>query len=422
MYEQNQQLVPGGCTSVRCYDPHQNSRRLRQENLINLEGRQWLANNADQVIDAVVDAVITIDGSGIIQTTNQATTTLFGYLSEELEGMALEQLMPEPWRSQHKHYVDRYQQTGQAQIIGIGRELMAVDKTGREFPIYLAVSEIQTDTGVFYVGIIRDITLQKQAAAALLEQQGRQAHNDRLSTMGEMSASIAHEVNQPLTAITMYAQACERLLKGLDAEGSEEVQLPAKQFVRLRDALEKLGEQALRAGGVVERIQRFVTQHNLDRRPVTVKAIMEELKPLVAADARLHGIHLEFIEVHGGDEAAQVFADSLQIQQVIINLIRNAIDAMVEVDCKHGNQILIRTDRQESNVVIEVLDLGEGVPEDKQQQIFEPFHTSKATGMGMGLAICRSIVEDHEGQLLANNREPTGACFTVVLPGLEENL
>ena len=365
--------------------------------------QQWLQDNALQVLDTAVDAIVTIDATGIIQFVNQATLTLFGYTEQELIGQPVSILMAEPHRSAHQSYVDHYLDSGEAQIIGIGRELVAARKNGQEFPVYLAINEIETDDHRYFTGIVRDLTEQKAAQAALLEQRDRLAHAGRLSTMGEMTASIAHEINQPLTAIAMYAQASLKMLERDDISRD-----------KLKDALEKLNAQALRAGAVIERIQRFVRNEGGSREPTDINLLLTDLRHFVTGDAVLHGVELDF---RLDDTLPKVFCDPIEVQQVALNLVRNAIDAMEEVACRFGNIVTIETSvTPEDLVEVAVVDCGTGVREDHQRLVFSSFHTTKKNGMGMGLSICRSIIETHGGTLDFRNNPDHGATFYFQLP------
>ncbi len=369
---------------------------------MNAKHVQWLNDYAPQILDAVVDAILTIDARGHIQSVNEATMRQFGYTESELVGSPLSMLMPEPYRAAHQQFVDNYIASGEAKIIGIGRELEARAKDGRIFPIYLAVSEIQTENGTYFAGIIRDLSAEKAAEAAMLEQRERLSQVARLSTMGEMTASIAHEINQPLTAISMYAQACVKLLQmdNLDRQ-------------KLVDALTKLNRQALRAGAVIERIQRFVRQEDGERQLVDINALVKDLSHLAAGDARLHGIELRFDLAQG---LPNVYCDPIQVQQVALNLIRNAIDAMHEIGCSNGHVLEIGTRLLDGAVEVTVVDCGTGVAEEHMDLVFSAFHTTKQDGMGMGLSICRSIIEDHGGELNFRNNDACGCTFYFRLP------
>ena len=371
---------------------------------MDIEGQSWLTENAAAVLDAVVDAILTIDTNGVIQSVNRSAVTMFGYDETELVGQSVNKLMPTPHRQAHDGYVANYLDSGLAKIIGIGRELTARRSDGLIFPIYLAVSEIRSEQGVYFVGIIRDLTSQKAAENAVAEQKEQVAQVGRLSTMGEMTASIAHEVNQPLTAIAMYAQACLRLLQREPVDTD-----------KIADALHKLNEQSLRAGAVIERIQRFVQHASVSREIVDLGQLVTDLKHLAAGDARLHGMDLRFVVP---EQAISVLCDQVQIQQVALNLIRNGIDAMQEVACRYGNELLVELTltNQDKTARVTVYDQGVGIAAEQAEHVFTAFHSTKSNGMGMGLSICRSIMEDHEGQLAFCDNTPHGTCFYFELP------
>jgi two-component system sensor kinase FixL len=364
------------------------------------------------ILDTAVDAIITIDQDGVIEAFNQSASRMFGYQAEWIIGRNIRMLMPEPHRSAHDGYIGRYLTTGDARIIDIGRELTAVDADDREFPIYLAVSEIQVAGRRRFTGIVRDLTEQQASREALAEQREKLAHVGRLSTMGEMTASIAHEINQPLTAISMYAQAG---LKLLERGGNEQ---------KLKDAIEKLNVQALRAGAVIERIQRFAKSQEGVREFIDPNALVLDLLKLAESDARLHAMELVLDLTQG---LPHLYVDPIQIQQVALNLIRNAIDAMNEINCRNGREIVITSRLLDTHpdgkiVEIAVSDLGPGVAEDQVDLLFTPFHTTKRDGMGMGLSICRSIIKEHGGELnylnncVRGQEQEPGATFYFQLP------
>jgi two-component system, LuxR family, sensor kinase FixL len=362
------------------------------------------------ILETAVDAIIIIDASGIVETFNTAAAKLFGYNRSEIVGGPITALMPEPHRSNHDRYMQRYLQTGEQQIIGIGRELQGLTKAGRRVPIYLAVSEIMLQGRRRFTGIIRDLSEQQATREALSEQREKLAHVGRLSTMGEMTASIAHEINQPLTAISMYAQSSLKLIQRGDPD-----------LDKLAAALDKLNTQSLRAGAIIERIQRFARAQESQREILEINELLKDLVKLAEGDARLHDVSITFdLE----DDLPPVYCDPIQIQQVALNLIRNAIDAMKAIDCRHGNALAI-TSRSlaDGRVEVAVADQGPGVAEDQQRLLFKPFHTTKKEGMGMGLSICRTIIGEHGGELAFRNNTGPGATFYFTLPtGVPENV
>jgi two-component system sensor kinase FixL len=370
--------------------------------LVDVTDQTVTAAESLAILDTAVDGIVIIDEDGSIQTFNQAASDLFGYTATEAIGKNISMLMTGTDASEHDRYLSDYLRTGTARIIGVGRELVAKASDGTSIPIYLAVSEVRLDGKRRFAGIIRNLTEQYAAREALASQREKLAHVGRLSTMGEMTASIAHEINQPLTAIAMYAQAS---LKLLDRAGSSE---------KIKGALEKLNTQALRAGAVIERIQRFARAQETSKELLDVNDLVIDLLKLAGSDARMHDIELV---LDLASDLPQIFADPVQIQQVILNLIRNGIDAMNEIHCKHGRTITLLTQRQ-SNESVEVIvsDLGSGVAEDQAELLFTPFHTTKKEGMGMGLSICRSIISDHGGDLRYRNNPGPGASFFFSLP------
>lgn len=363
------------------------------------------AENA-AILDTAVDGVVMIDESGVIETFNRAACALFGYASEEIIGTPVSRLMPEPYRSRHDGYVNRYIATGEKRIIGLGRELEAVHKSGRRIPIYLAVSEISLQGRRRFTGIIRDLSEQHAAREALSEQREKLAHVGRLSTMGEMTASIAHEINQPLTAISMYAQSALRMIDRGDLDAD-----------KLAAALEKLNTQSLRAGAIIERIQRFARAQESHRELLDVNALLQDLVKLAEGDARMHDVDITF-DLAGN--LPRVRCDAIQIQQVALNLIRNAIDAMRETGDRTRNAMSITTRVTGERVEVAVSDQGPGVAEDQQKLLFRPFHTTKKDGMGMGLSICRTIVAEHGGELSFRSNPEGGATFFFSLPAADD--
>lgn len=354
------------------------------------------------ILETAVDAIIMIDESGIIETFNRAATELFGYRPEEMIGKPVTLLMPEPHRSRHDQYMRRYMETGEKHIIGIGRELHALHRSGRLIPIYLAVNEIHLEGRRRFTGVIRDLSEQQAAREALAEQRERLAHVGRLSTMGEMTASIAHEINQPLTAISMYAQSSLKLIQRGDYD-------PAK----LAAALEKLNTQSLRAGAIIERIQRFARAQESRRELLDLNLLLKELVKLAEGDARIHDVTITF---DLADNLPMVYCDAIQIQQVALNLIRNAIDAMKDMERTPGHAMSILSRAVGDHVEVAVADQGPGVAPEQAKLIFKPFHTTKKEGMGMGLSICRTIIAEHGGELSFRNNADGGATFYFTLP------
>ncbi|HSN70850.1 MAG TPA: PAS domain S-box protein [Steroidobacteraceae bacterium] len=499
----------------------------------------WVQLEFQALLDAAVDAVFLIDHRGRIELVNSTALRMFGYQEQELLGVNVATLMPEPDRSRHDRYMGRYLETGRERIIGIGREVRALRKDGSIFEAELAVGRIPQVEPPRFVGFIRDITGRKDAEEALRrseaqlrtaqelaslgnyvinfdgeeadywspqlyrilgrdpsskpigldeycerlvhpadrdrvrqayvdldagarpfdleyrivledgsqrylhhitqvvrnvegrvvkhvgtmhditerrraedelrQSQERLTHFNRLSTMGEMAAGIAHEINQPLTAIATYAQASTRLAK-LDT-------LPREDLLM---ALEQIAKQALRAGEVIRRLRSFVKNREVRREPVEVNRLLDDLLLLAETDARHHNVRVR-IEPAGQNPVVQ--ADPVQIQQVMLNLVRNSIDAMLEVS-EDRREILLRARIDPSgDVEIMVQDRGSGFLPGAESELFTPFYTTKAGGTGLGLAISRSIVRAHGGKLWSAENPAGGARFFFTLPllaGIED--
>jgi two-component system, LuxR family, sensor kinase FixL len=359
------------------------------------------------LLDATVDAVITIDHRGSVEMFNRAAERLFGYDASEVIGRNVSMLMTEHDRREHDGYMQRYQQGGEPHIIGIGRDVEGRRRDGSVFPAFLSVGRVTGADPPRYVGLLHDISVRRQALREAHEARERMMHVSRLATMGEMAAGISHELNQPLTAIATTAQACSRLMATAEPDIAE-----------VRTALERMAAQALRAGEIIRRLRKLVRRHESELEPSDINTVVKELGALTMADARAHDVHIR------GDLSADlptVLIDRIQIQQVLLNLLRNSIDALENMPA--GEKLLtVRTSAPRAGCIeISVSDTGPGVAAEMLDHLFTPFATTKSDGTGLGLAISRTIVEAHHGKLAYRGLEPTGACFTITLPTMEQN-
>ncbi|HEX7373460.1 MAG TPA: PAS domain S-box protein [Steroidobacteraceae bacterium] len=484
------------------------------------------------LLDAAVDAIIVIDHEGRIEEFSLASERIFGYRADEVLGQNVSVLMPQPYHDAHDRYMETYHETGEARIIGIGREVRARRKDGTTFPCDLAVGRVQGRGPPRFVGIIRDITARKLSEEQLKrseaelrlaqelanlgnyvvhldgsepdyyspqmhrilgnetgatpvpiaeylehwvhpadveklreaiadldsgsgamdieyrvilrdgstrnlhhiaqtvydvtgratkhigtvhdvtdrrhaedearQMQDRLTHFARLSTMGEMAAGLAHEINQPLAAIATYAQACQRMLK-----------LPDHDPADVMEALQQISAQALRAGEVIRRLRNFVKNREVTREPVDCKRLLEDLRTLAETDARLHNV---WLRIESDGDLPTVYADPIQLQQVVLNLVRNAIDAMADVP-EHRREVVLESHRNEDGEIeITVSDHGIGLAPGATEHLFNAFFTTKSGGTGLGLAISRSIVRAHGGRLWHTPNEGSGARFHFTLP------
>ena len=351
------------------------------------------------ILDTVPDAMVVIDEQGIIQSFSSAAERLFGWNAEEAIGRNVSLLMPTPHKEGHDGYLARYYRTHERRIIGMGRVVVGERKDGSTFPMELAVGEMRTSDGRFFTGFVRDLTERQQTEARLQELQSELVRISRLTALGEMASALAHELNQPLTAIANYLRGSVRLL-------AQET-LPRE---RLTEALGKASDQTLRAGDIIRRLRDFVARGETERRVESLPKLIEEAGALALVGAKEHGVRVAF---DLDPTVNLVLADKVQIQQVILNLIRNAIDAMEDTP-RRELRVVTRAAGPET-AQITVIDSGPGLSPEVADQLFQPFITTKRHGMGVGLSISRTIVEAHGGRIWAETAPEGGARFHFTL-------
>ncbi|HET9862129.1 MAG TPA: PAS domain S-box protein [Steroidobacteraceae bacterium] len=487
------------------------------------------SRDTQALMEAAVDAIVVIDHHGHIQNINQATRDLFGYRDDELLGENVSMLMPEPDRSAHDAYIARYLATGEPHIIGIGREVVACRKDGSTFPVRLSVGRVPDSTPPRFVGLLRDITAERAANAALKLQRDRaqaflELHDSilleldaarrvreinargaellgapaeeivardwlvfmygeaererarhmlddalasgasrerefdcrdatgaprriywrcialrdaegqpagwlcsgadvterhrreqeahlaqdrltrvaRLATMGEMAAGVAHELNQPLTAITTYARACERYLA-----------MDQPDLAEVNEAVREIHAEGQRAGEIIRRLRQMVRVDAPDERaPIDVNAALVELRSLLLSDARAHDAQLS---IRLAPDLPCVEANAVHVQQVVLNLVRNALEAVQDRPAGSRRVELSTTLTASGDVEIRVADNGPGIDPGIADRLFDPFSTTKRAGTGLGLAISRTIIQSHGGSI-GTRTGTQGADFYVHLP------
>ncbi len=368
--------------------------------------RRAAATNAhlQSILDTIPDAVVVIDRAGLMTSFSPAAERLFGWTAAEAIGQNVNLLMPSPYRQAHDGYLDRYAATGEKRIIGVGRVVVGERKDGSTFPMELAVGETRGPRP-FYTGFIRDLTDRQQTETRLQELQNELVHVSRLTAMGEMASTLAHELNQPLSAIANLLTGSRRLIdRGREADQA-----------KVRDAIDRAAAQALRAGDVIHRMRDFVRRGASEREPESLSKLVEEASALALIGEKERQVDVRL----SMDPAADpVFADRVQIQQVLLNLIRNGIDAMQD---GARRELVISSDLTEEGWArVSVADTGGGIADGVREKLFQPFMTTKPQGMGVGLSISRSIIEAHGGRIWAEPNPRGGTIFRFTLPPADQ--
>ena len=353
------------------------------------------------ILDTVPDAIVTIDEMGLIESFSPAATRLFGYEPDEVQGRNIKMLMPALYRDQHDGFLEHYRRTGERRIIGIGRIVVGQRRDGSTFPMELSVGEVRAGERRLFTGFIRDITERQGTQQRLEELQSELLHVSRLSAMGQMSSAIAHELNQPLTAIANYVKAARRTLDKPDSAS----------VPRAQEMIDKAAQQVLRAGAIIRNLREFIEKRESHRAPENLNTVVEEAIALGFVGTAHLNVHIR-LELE--PVVPLVLIDRIQIQQVLINLIRNAIEAMEAVERR---ELTITTAQDGPDFAkVSILDSGPGFTEEVLRRLFQPFVTTKEKGMGIGLTICQSIVDAHGGSIVAFAGVPSGACFRFRVP------
>ena len=356
----------------------------------------------ETLLDSIVDAVIIINQKGEIQRFNRSAQLMFGYTLAEVLQQNVSMLMPEPAHGQHDGYLRRYRETGRAAIIGKGREERGLRKSGETFPMRLSVGESRLAEEVHYVGIIHDLSQQHATEAKVKDLERQLFHADRLLTLGELTAGIAHEINQPLTAIAAYADAARHLVEKMP-EGVD----PA-----VHDICSRISEQSRRAAAVVSRLRAQVRSGASKKANCNMIGIINNV--LLLFDYNVNKMNIS-IHIQADEDLPDVYVDEIQIQQILVNLIKNSMDAILECGQPRG-RIDIRVVQAREELLVSVQDNGAGISADGLTHLFESFYTSKAQGVGLGLSICKNIASAHGGTLVCDFSQPGETRFVLTLP------
>lgn len=350
-------------------------------------------------LDAVADASVVIDASGVILSFSHAAELLFGWTGGEIIGRDVKTLMPPEQAAAHDDYVQRYLQTGVRRVIGSARQVMGRRKDGSEFPMELRVGELRIGSRRYFIGVVRDLTTIREAERRSDELHSQLTQIWSLNSMGEMASVLAHELNQPLSAVANYLRAARTLIANLEIDDDD-----------LLDAVSRAGDQAVRAGEIIRTMRDLATRGGTEQKAESLSGIIGEIEFIINLMVRDAGARIFYNLYNGADT---VLADRIQIQQLVVNLVRNAIDAVAKFPDREI-RITTRPDA-DGKLLTTVEDSGPGVDPAVMGRVFQPLASTKAAGMGLGLSICRAIVENHGGRIWVEPSPLGGAAFSFVL-------
>jgi two-component system, LuxR family, sensor kinase FixL len=360
------------------------------------------------VVEAAPSAMIMVNSEGRIALVNTQVEAVFGYAREELIGHSIEMLVPERFRSHHTGYRRGYLDNAQARPMGAERELFGLRKDASEVPIEIGLNPIHTSEGLFVLASIIDISERKQAELEAARRRNEMAHLSRVTTLGELSGSLAHELNLPLGAILSNAQAAQRILAKGDAD-----------FPEMREILNDIVSEDKRAAEVIRRLRLWLKKGEVQHDSLRINKVVQDVLKLIRTDLINQKVT---VDTELARNLPTVTGDPVQLQQVLVNLVVNACDAMASCNASE-RRLVIRTGIENGTraVMVSITDRGCGIPEGKMEQLFEPFFTTKEKGMGLGLSVCRTIIAAHRGKLWATNNADCGATFYLNLPTTTHN-
>jgi len=358
------------------------------------------AAHLESILSTVPDAMVVIDVHGHMVSFSRTAEKLFGFSEQEVLGSNVSMLMPSPDRERHDGYIARYLTTGERRIIGRGRTVTGRKKDGTTFPMELFVGEALTDGERVFTGFVRDLTEHQETERRVGEMRANLVHAARVSAMGTMASTLAHELNQPITAIANYMEGITDLLADPRAE----------DMPMIREALRDAAGEAFRAGQIVRRLREFVARGEMEKSVEDLPALIAEASQLALLGAREHGVTARF---DLDPTASPVLVDRIQTQQVLINLMRNAVEAMQDAPIRE----LVVSSRNDAGgmVRVTVADSGPGIAPQVAEGLFRAFESTKPSGMGLGLSICRTIVEASGGRIWAEPRRGGGTLFQFTL-------
>jgi PAS domain S-box-containing protein len=360
-------------------------------------------NRSRLILDSSLDAVITIDASDAITGWSKSAEDIFGWPCEEAVGKRMaDTIIPMQYREAHLRGLKHFLATGEGRILNRRIEIAALHRAGHEFPVELTVTAIRFESTWHFTAFLRDLTDKRRVEEALREARDELTRVTRLTAMGQLSASIAHEINQPLTAI---AANCDTCLYWLSREEPD--------LAKARGAAQRLAKDARRASEIIARIRALMNKAPVERAPLDINDAIRDVMKLAERELRKHRI-TTLVELH--ESVSRINGDRVQLQQVILNLVLNSIESMMVVEDRPRTLSITSRVLDEEMVEVSIHDTGVGLSSTVVDRLFDAFFTTKHNGTGMGLAICRSIIEAHDGHISAIPGAPFGAVFQFSLP------
>jgi PAS domain S-box-containing protein len=370
--------------------------------LMDITERKQAEEKFRLAVEASPSGIVLVDGAGKIVLVNTQTEKMFGYSRAELIGRPVEILVPKRFRALHPGHRAKFLATPEARAMGAGRELFGLRKDATELPIEIGLNPIVTPEGILILSSIVDVSARKEAELEALRHREELGHISRVAALGELTASIAHELNQPLSAITINAGAGQRLIDRGDADLGE-----------LRDVLGDIVADGRRAGEMIRDIRAMVKKGSSPRQRLNLNDLVTNVVRMVNPNATLQSCQLETLL---DPNLPPIEANPVQVKQVLFNLIINALDAMQDTPTANRKVVIATEWNGDGAIRTSVRDHGAGIPEELRERVFEQFFTTKDKGLGMGLAIVRSIVKSHGGSIAVENADGGGACFHFTLP------
>lgn len=369
---------------------------------IDVTERHQMQERLRLIVEASPNGVILAEKQGRILLANASAESMFGHPRGGMNGLGIEDLMPERFRAAHHGLRAGFHQSPESRAMGAGRDLFGKRRDGSEFPLEIGLTPVESAEGDLVLAIIIDISSRRRAEEEAQQLRRDLAHASRVTLLGQLSSALAHELSQPLGAILRNAEAAELILA-----------TPAPDLDELREIVRDIHADDQRAGAVIDRLRALLKRSDLALEPVAIPEIAAEVRSLVRSDTSARGIAVSH---DFPADLPRVRGDRVHLLQVLLNLVVNAMDAIEHAD--GGERRIHLSARPDGDGFLEIIvrDSGPGIPADRLEQVFVPFHTTKPHGMGMGLPVCRTIVEAHHGTLRAEIPTGTGAEFHIRIP------